>query len=369
MLTNVFAGTDDNVQKGLPTSDCKLMFGLSYFGTRFGLIRLNLDGTLDTTFNGSGMYTLAGGGGTQAGSESATSFIIQPDEKILLVSNSGNDLRMIRVNKNGTVDTTFGAAGIVTQDLGGIDQAYDVGLQSNGKILLTGRKDANLFVSRFTSLGVLDTTFATAGTYQVGALGYGTRMIVLSNDQFLVLGSVAATDFNVLKFYENGATDTTFGTAGVATADVGVTDYSYGMEVLSSGKIIVGGADGANNHAAVRFTSNGFLDTTYGTAGKAILNEPLGIYSQYQFSVMALLPSEQIIIGNTSSTTQQVNFAKFNADGSVDTTFGTAGRLTLNGTGMGTFLRGPAGILAQPDGKVVLGVAIFNGNSGYTRYQ
>jgi uncharacterized delta-60 repeat protein len=333
-------------------------------GGSYALARFNKNGSLDTTFNGTGVRSVPRTPGTP-GTEQGMGFFIQQDEKILIAGESSDNLRLLRINKDGSLDTTFGAGtGIVTQNLGGIDQAYDVSVQSSGKILVTGRTGANLFVERFWSTGVVDTTFATAGIYTLAGNGYGTRIKVLPNDQILVLGSVTA-DFHVLKMSVDGSLDTTFGTAGIAHINIGPGDYGYNMEVLASGKIIIGGNDGSSNYALARLHSNGSLDTTYGTLGFATLAEPLGFYNFYQYTSMAMLPNEQIIVGGSSLTTAGVNYARFNEDGFVDTTFGTGGKFSTP-----VALSGASVVIAQPDGKILFGMSDTNNTTSYfVRYR
>lgn len=367
-ITNVIPADSEGSPHGLATSDCKIVFVTGSSGRRIALARLTRTGALDTTFNSVGTIVVTGLN-SAGGSEAATSLVEQPDGKIIAAGNSGNDLRMFRVRTTGVLDTSFGpGTGIVTHDLGSTDQAYDIGLQSTGKILLTGRFGGNLFVTRYDSSGTLDTSFGTAGIYSVGGYGYGTRIKVLSNNQFYVLGSVTS-DFHVLKFSVDGALDTSFGTAGIATVNIGAADYGYGLEIQSDGKLVLGGADGAGNYGVARLTTAGALDTTFGTGGTTTSPEPQGLFSQYQQTTFVLQPNGQIIVGGSDSTVTYSNFKRFNSDGSLDTTFATAGKLSLSNTEFGFTINSVSNMICLPDGKLAFAGGLSSQSSGFALFK
>ena len=72
-----------------------------------------------------------------------------------------NDIVIIRYNNDGTLDSSFGATGIVTTDLGGNDIAYNLSIDANGDILVTGSSDNNFMLVRYLSSGTIDTGFGT----------------------------------------------------------------------------------------------------------------------------------------------------------------------------------------------------------------
>ena len=106
----------------------------------FALARYNSNGSLDTSFGSGGKITIDFGG-TQ---DQALGIALQPNGKIILVgsrldiSTSNRDWALARYNSNGSLDTSFGSGGKVTTDFGGNDEARDVALQGNGKIVISG---------------------------------------------------------------------------------------------------------------------------------------------------------------------------------------------------------------------------------------
>src|SRR5262245_31488051 len=131
--------------------------------------RLLTAGALDVTFGtgGTALVDVAGG------NDQAAAVAIQGDGKLVLAgtafnsSNNTNDFALVRLNANGSLDTTFGTNGKATADFAGAgasattDQASAVALQSDGKIVVVGSSGADFAVARFNANGSLDTTFGT----------------------------------------------------------------------------------------------------------------------------------------------------------------------------------------------------------------
>lgn len=130
------------------------------------IVRYNASGSLDNTFNGSGIATLPDG--------AANGVAIQTDGKIIVVGHNGDsanlDFKVLRYNTNGTLDTTFDGDGIMTTAVGsGYDVAYSIAIQTDGKIVVSGRADSDpvfttsFAIVRYNTDGTLDTTFDSDG--------------------------------------------------------------------------------------------------------------------------------------------------------------------------------------------------------------
>jgi uncharacterized delta-60 repeat protein len=118
--------------------------GGSSNGTRndFAIVRYNTDGSLDTTFNGTGKVTTPVG----TNHSGASSVAIQPDGKIVAAGSSdngrfnfnGTDFAIVRLNPNGSLDTSFNGTGKVVTPVGNSSHASSVAIQSDGKIVVAG---------------------------------------------------------------------------------------------------------------------------------------------------------------------------------------------------------------------------------------
>jgi len=136
--------------------------------SQFAVLRYTTAGELDTDFNGTGIVT------TPVGTNSeGTSAAIQGDGKIVVAglgeTGGNNDFAVVRYNSNGSLDTTFNGTGIVTTDISsGFDRAHAIAIQPNRKIVVAGVSNYSMSTGDFTivrynSDGNLDTTFGNGG--------------------------------------------------------------------------------------------------------------------------------------------------------------------------------------------------------------
>jgi uncharacterized delta-60 repeat protein len=190
----------------------------------------------------------------------------------------------------GTLDTTFGTGGTVTTSFA--DGVAGVGAfeQSNGDIVAVAQVDfvnnvgTGIGLVRYTSAGELDTTFGTNGitvTTFAGIAFDPFGFAVQTNGDFLV-GGVAITksgrnEFGLARYSSNGVLDTTFGTGGLVTTKVGArSDAPSALLLQPNGQIVMGGFEVAGAQGApgmmslVRYNANGNLDTTFGKGGTSL---------------------------------------------------------------------------------------------------
>ncbi|MDZ8089585.1 MAG: putative Ig domain-containing protein, partial [Nostoc sp. DedQUE12b] len=164
---------------------------------------------------------------------------------------------VVRYNSNGSLDTSFGTAGTVINNLGSTDIAYSVSVQDDGKILVAGVSNNNFAVVRYDSNGSLDTSFGTAGTVinNLGGTDIAYSVSVQANGKIIVAGS-SKNNFALVRYNSNGSLDTSFGTAGIITTDIGIntTDNAYAL-TQHDGTVIVAGVS-ANNFAVARYRVN-----------------------------------------------------------------------------------------------------------------
>jgi uncharacterized delta-60 repeat protein len=190
----------------------------------------------------------------------------------------------------GSLDPTFGNGGKVLTDLGvGAGVPSDAVLQPNGDIVVSG----GFGVARYLPTGKLDTTFGTGGLASTGFAGgeSGTGVALQPDGKIIWVGSQGnpsfpaggTFSFAVARFNANGSLDTSFGTGGQASMEFfappmqGAQEFAGAVLVQPDGKILVAGSarQGQIRFAPIqgalaRFNTNGSLDTSFGTGGKIL---------------------------------------------------------------------------------------------------
>ncbi len=157
-----------------------------------------------------------------------TAILPQGDGRIIAVGSSGWDTLLIaRYDANGQPDTTFGTDGF-TEVSGPDDNAFAVCRDASGNYLVTGNDNGNIAVWRFTATGSLDTSFGSAGetVVNLGYFEYGTQIALQGNGQIVVTGFTNGPDGGLfaLRLNDDGSLDTTFNTTGVRVIDLGPAD-------------------------------------------------------------------------------------------------------------------------------------------------
>jgi uncharacterized delta-60 repeat protein len=156
-----------------------------------------------------------------------------------------------RFNSNGSIDTYFGGDGIVTQDLGGTEQINALITQSDGSIVVGGVTGSDFVIAKFDSSGVIDTTFGSSSGYTTTNLSGTDDAYALARQadgKFVAAGVSSATssgNFAVARYTSSGLLDTTFGSTGKDTTDFGtVPDTAYGVVIGPDYKITAAGYSG-----------------------------------------------------------------------------------------------------------------------------
>lgn len=226
----------------------------------------------------------------------------------------------------------------------------------------------------------LDPTFGNGGKVVSSPDGsqmiYGSTMALQSDGKIVMVGSrvVASTysTFVVARYNADGSLDTTFGNNGWSSATFGA-DYEFAASVAihPDGKIVVGGIiwNSGNDvptrdFAIARFNSDGSIDTTFDSDGKITIsfNDLIGTFYQEYLSVLKIGSDGKIVVAGhaiDSSVADRFIFARINADGSLDTTFGTDGRLADVANMFSNYDK-IGDLIILPDGKFVVAAAFHN---------
>lgn len=307
-------------------------------------------GTLDATFGVGGIVT-----SLLAGSSTAYGVAIQTDGKIVVVGTSNNDFAIARYTTSGILDTTFnGSQGYTTTNISGTDVAYAVKIQTDGKIVVAGKSGTNFAIARYTTAGVLDTsTFGSTKGYistKLPGTSIGYSLAITSSGKIIV-GGVSNSNFAVAQYTSAGVLDTTsFGSGvGYVTTDLGSTDVAYGLALTSSGNILLAGTN-KTDFALVQYTSTGSLDTVSFGAGTGKVTTDLGSGTVDAGRACAVQADGKIIV--VGQSVNDFSVVRYTPTGVLDTTFGTGGKVTTD-IGSST-IDGAYGVAVQPDGKIIV---------------
>lgn len=329
------------------------------------LARYNTNGVLDATFGNGGKVITD----VSTFEDNANAIAVQPDGKIvvagacLLIS---RDFCLARYSANGVLDATFGTDGIAAPFITIFDEfANALAIQPDGKLVVAGNcphsgPSADFCLARLNANGELDATFGSAGFAFTNLSTYDdiARAIVVQPDgKILVAGSCSDT-FCLARYNANGVLDATFGSSGTVIAFSG-TNIGHALALLHDGRIVVAGECyfGGWDFCLARFSANGTLDTSFGSSGRVVT--PIGSNNDYA-SALALQPDGKLVVAGYcwNGTKNDVCLARYNPGGSLDTSFNTTGKLISAINASGSVATAAA---LQPDGKIVVAGYCANG--------
>jgi uncharacterized delta-60 repeat protein len=216
------------------------------------------------------------------------------------------------------------------------EQAYranSLGVQSNGKIVIGG---ANFKAGRLNSNYITDVTFGINGiSFPLSISGNQNRTIVLPNDKIVSVGRTSVNYFsdaenNILIGMHNaeGIVDTSFNTNGHVVFDLsGNNDAAYSVAGLSNGQIVVVGyatTSSDKDFIILKYNADGTLDSSFGNNGKVLSDFSESI----DFGIQHVVLNNGKIVVAVNSSHINYNLMGFNSDGTLDTTFGVNGKVS-----------------------------------------
>lgn len=263
------------------------------------LARFNQDGSPDKSFSGDGVVTID--------SFKSSTVVIQNDGKILVAGSA-----LLRFNKNGGIDSSFGTYGKVLRNV----YFSCLALQPDGKIITGGtagiENNSDFIISRYTAAGKPDSSFSTTGTVMTDIF-YGDvlKSIVIQNDGKIVAAGISTYKlekssqrfFNLVRYNANGSVDNSFN----------------------------GGADGTQNQNGIGFHMSSLLVKDL-------------------FSI-ALQHNDKIMVAGVSSGSPLAPLViyQLNSDGSVNKNNTVTSNITVFIPEVGF------GLTVQDDGKILVG--------------
>jgi uncharacterized delta-60 repeat protein len=218
----------------------------------FAVAQFNPDGAVDGSFGVGGKSAADFGG-----EDSAAAVALQPDGKIVVAGSTKKgpasyDFAVARIKPNGYFDNSFGTGGKVTVDFGGDDLAHAVALRPDGKIVVAGytTKGTNgrdFAVVRINRDGTIDSSFGAGGktAADFGGDEIGYAVALQADGKIVVAGDTTKgtnfDDFAVARINPNGLYDRSFGAGGRMTVDFGGREGAAAVVLQPGGKIVVGG--------------------------------------------------------------------------------------------------------------------------------
>ena len=306
----------------------------------FLVARYNSNGILDTTYGTAGFASVTSGFTSGA----AYSAALQSDGKLVCAGfgyvSSATNFVVCRLNSDGSLDTSFNSTGVLIFTTGGTSNRFlnDVQILSDGSILVTGRvynsPADDFFVAKITSAGALDTSFGSGGVKSVSTSSSHdvAHRSVIDSSGYIVTSGIANQDWAVTRLSSSGSLDTAFGSSGISAIDPGTganTGDGVYCGIQSTGKIIVAGYRNSSSSIYVtRLTTAGAVDTSFGTSGYTAVTTAGGATITGD---MIVLPDDTIFICGTSIVSSVYSFfvCRLTASGGLDTTFNSTGKNTI----------------------------------------
>ena len=355
LTTSIRAGANGTAAALQP--DGKIVVaGSSYSdsSSSLALARYNNDGTLDLSFNGTGILVMP----DSLNLNGAAAVAVQPDGKIVI---AGSGWAIVRLNSDGSLDTTFNGTGIVRTILApGYATSHALALMTDGRIVVAGDyydgSSPHFMAARYSSNGGLDTTFNGTGYVTTSYYGAETNGVAVQPDGKIVLAGQADTIFAALRYTATGSLDTTFGGTGIVTTIVGPNfDVARAVALQPDGKVVVAGESfrgqtTSYDFAVLRYNPDGMLDTSFSGDGIAIT--AVGQFNDQAYAVV-IQPDGKIVLGGHTDSwlgyTKSFGIVRYLPNGSLEPTFGSNGRATT----LIETIDELYSVLIQPDGKIV----------------
>ncbi len=366
--TNFMPAEDVAIQ-----ADGKLVLAGSTLGPdntqNFAVVRLNPNGSPDTGFGTNGLVGIPFDTNFN---EMGIAIVVQTDGKIVVAGSvqlgtAGWDFGVVRLNSNGTIDASY-SGGKVKVNFGGDDFAFDMIIQPDDKVVITGTArptpNKDLAIVRLTTTGGFDSTFVGPAGRIFIDIGPGNEDEALGlarqADGSLIMAGSTNGDFCLVRMTSAGAIDATFGSGGAAVTPIGTQiDRATSVAIQPDGKIVAAGTanSGSFDEAAfARYTTGGQLDPTFDSDGKATYDvRPMNSDSVRS----VLIQPDGKIIGVGASGGSFI-LVRLDTAGALDPGFGVGGKVIQN---IAPDNSAAHRAILQPDGKIV---AVGDGGGNMT---
>ncbi len=350
--------------------------------------RLTASGALDTTFDSDGVFVHDGAGGG-SGNDIAYAVAVDSSDNIYVTGtslNGGGDFDMVvwKLTSSGALDTTFNGTGVFTHDnaAGGNihDQGSAITLDSTGRVLVAGFSDRvgsnrDMAVWRLTTNGALDTTFSLDNdgifTHNNAAGGNdddnGNAIAVDSAGNVIVVGrSTSAAnlgDMAVWKLTDAGVLDSSFNGTGIFTHDgaAGFSGFDSAEDIAidASGRYLITGysrnTSGNNDMVIWKVLPTGALDTTFDADGVVISDVSSFVGGSTNDAGQGLILDSQGRIVVVGSGNSDMCVWRYTAAGALDTNFNSDGFFSHDSAAGGFAADGALGVVEDSFNRLYIG--------------
>jgi uncharacterized delta-60 repeat protein len=272
----------------------------------------------------------------------------------------------------GTPDLSFGKKGFISHSIHSSRksvpaQPRDIFQLHDGKIIVLFGTLGNQF-GRFFPDGRIDSTYDGTG-YSESFTGSAVAAVMQADEKIVALANTDDynTNFMLVRFNTDGTIDRGFGYNGYQIQDLGSNiDYPASLIMQPDGKILAGGStnrNGKDEFAILRLDRNGNPDNSFGVGGMITTS----FESSTSAKALILLPDNSIMAfgGFYNNPAGDLAMAKYKSDGSVDSLFGTSGKLVLT---FGQFMGMGCVLYQASNNKILLG-GISSDISGRSRFK
>lgn len=311
-------GFTDGAKAVAIQNDSKILVGgYAYISSKFNfaIARFLPSGQIDPSFNTSGKITTP-----FTTSSQALAMVLTSSGKAVLAGNGSdsrkNSFALVRYNTNGSLDTSFGVSGKTITSFTGstFETIQGITEDSSGNLIAVGYSSigglSKLALAKYDSTGNLVSSFGTSGTLLPSFPGNeasGMAVTVDASNSIYIVGKVTSggnDNLLLMKFSSNGVTDNSFGTLGAVTVDLGTSqDLGTGISIDSSGKLLVSGYGAHTN--VLRFFNNGQADASFGNNGR--VETTMGNASSLA-NCLGFDSNAKILIGGAASTGNNQDF-------------------------------------------------------------
>ncbi len=335
-------------------------------------------GDLDTGFGTNGVYQLPANESYQ----SVGAPLVQPSGRIIfagLYTSASGQILLHAATPNGALDPSFGSNGKVKTDPKAVEGRAAIAMAPDGSIYVAGRYSGDkVLIQRFTPNGAKDTSWGSNSTTKVEIKDHegATAIAPVGSDGALVAvqskgGGAAGRKkgrgrrgkrssqyvderrvFTVLKLKKTGV-ETTFGTGGIAkVAFTGADATAFDVAELAAGKVLLAGSAGPDT-AVARLNSNGTPDTSFDGDGRATYNIVGGSGVDFASALAPATGGKAVVSGPAAGLGM---VARLNSNGSLDSGFGTNGKVVGGLGASGTGFTPTDLAIDQSDRPVVTGI-------------
>lgn len=334
-------------------------------GTSQAIIqRFNVDGTPDSTFGTRGRVVTASGT-----NDAFYSIALSASGQIVVGGARGGDVLVSRYSADGSLDTSFARGGLAVTDFGSTeDAAYAIGVAPDGSIIAAGGPNGDIAFAHYLTSGALDPGFGQGGIqmFDLGSPNDTPGAVAFQDGKVVIVGA-SGGKVAIVRVRADGEADETFSGDGLllldalaSRTDANFNDRSTAAAVQADGKLLLANRSATGDFAIARLNANGALDTSFGAAGVATVD--FGGDDDAD-AIIVQDTGEILVIGTTNAGgTANTAIAALDTSGALISDFGTGGKLTLTpdvSTASRELHVGDLVLRAfgtrQPDGRLVVG--------------